>query len=263
MTQRFLVKAPRIPLKWIAVVMFVVVVTYVSAMLAVHIGRSYAAARNPSSYITCVAAIFVGIVLAVGFWPRKIAVDVAYDRLTVNEYHTAVFPLASAQLGMWMTPYYGTVQGTALHLHEGSKSYIIGGQDHRVESEWHLDAPVVQSANAYMPAAQFAALLAAVFGDRLAAAVDRGQHAVCRCLLVERHQVSDVAPQRATDRGNRNRRPRSPCDRRPNAPAHSDGATVSGDRHARQAHLPWAPHLHHAAFSRAASGCANNKHRHS
>ncbi|MFZ1163714.1 hypothetical protein, partial [Mycobacterium sp.] len=62
---------------------------------------------------------------------------------------------------------------------------LIGGRDHCADSQWRLDAPVVQSVNVYMPAAQFASMLAAIFGDGLAPAAYLDRHAMCRCLLVE------------------------------------------------------------------------------
>jgi DNA-binding beta-propeller fold protein YncE len=96
---------------------------------------------------------------------KKVPLRVASDGLTADTRPGDVFSLSDAQLGRW-TPegYRGMTKGTALHLRCGEHRFILGGRDHQVATETSLEAPPVDSIDAWMWAAEFDELLDIVLG---------------------------------------------------------------------------------------------------
>ena len=98
---------------------------------------------------------------------KTVLLDVGSDGLTVNTRPGDVFSFSDAQLGPWtLAGYGGTTKGTALHLRSGRHRFVLGGQDHRAASGAPLQAPPVDSVDAWLWAPEFAELLAMVGGPR-------------------------------------------------------------------------------------------------
>ncbi len=93
---------------------------------------------------------------------KKMLVCVTNDGLTVAAWPGDVFSLGHAQLGRWTLAGYGTTKGTALHLRCGKLRFVLGGQDHRIANATRLEAPPVDSVDAWMWAAEFDELLTMV-----------------------------------------------------------------------------------------------------
>jgi hypothetical protein len=106
------------------------------------------------------------VVLLVGFvifrWRRrrKMLICVTSDGLTVNERKGDAYSFTDMKLGAW-GPDSLTV-GTALHLHRGPDSLVVGGRDHRLAAGIRLDAAPVDCPDAWMSASDFGELLAVV-----------------------------------------------------------------------------------------------------
>jgi hypothetical protein len=106
------------------------------------------------------------VVLLVGFlafrWRRrrKIRICVTSDGLSVNNRRGDVYSFTDVKLGAW-GPGSLTV-GTALHLHHGPHSFVVGGRDHRLATGVRLDAPPVDCPDAWMSASDFGELLTTV-----------------------------------------------------------------------------------------------------
>src|ERR1700736_4571308 len=104
----------------------------------------------------------VFVVFLVGFlafrWRRrrKIRICVTSDGLTVNKRRGDVYSFTDVKLGAW-GPGSLTV-GTALHLHRGPDSLVVGGRDHRLAAGIRLDAAPV-GPDAWMSASDFGELL--------------------------------------------------------------------------------------------------------
>ena len=71
---------------------------------------------------------------------REIVISVTSEGLSVNNRPGDVYPFADAKLGTWGITG-GVTMGTALHLHCGSKRFVLGGRDRRVSAGTRLDAP--------------------------------------------------------------------------------------------------------------------------
>jgi DNA-binding beta-propeller fold protein YncE len=118
-------------------------------------------------------AFLLGVMPAYGAFQRRmnrkrqVLIDVGTDGVTVNTKPGDVFPLGDARLGPWtLAGYGGTTKGTALHLGSGRHSFVLGGQDHRVDTGTPLQAPPVDNVDAWMWAPEFDEFLAAVGGPR-------------------------------------------------------------------------------------------------
>jgi len=135
-------------------------------------------------------AFLLGSMPAFGAFQRRVnrkktvLVDVGSDGVTVNTKPGDVFPLADAQLGPWtLAGYGGVAKGTALHLRSGGHRFVLGGQDHRAATGTPLQAPPVDSVDAWLWAPEFAELLTMLghAGGLDASAPAPGQPT--RCLL--------------------------------------------------------------------------------
>jgi hypothetical protein len=141
-----------------------VVLLWVLALYAAAIGvgafvPKETAGRLVGAVFTLSAFAYLGY-LAWALRPRSLAIDVWPDRVVFDEGRGGVFPVAGALAGPWRTPGYGVSAGTALHLSDGSRAFCIGGRDHRPDPTLRMDAPVVQTVDAYLGADDFARLLA-------------------------------------------------------------------------------------------------------
>lgn len=72
-----------------------------------------------------------------------------------------VFPVIGVTLGPWAAG--SRVMGTALHLGNGRHRFVLGGQNHQVPLGVQQDAMPVWTVDAWMPAADFDALLTIVY----------------------------------------------------------------------------------------------------
>ncbi|WKG02281.1 hypothetical protein [Mycolicibacterium sp. HK-90] len=116
--------------------------------------------------------VLIGGAVAWYWWSRqrKIVVSVTSDGLTVNTRPGEVYSFGDAKLGTWGMSG-GMTMGTALHLHCGSRRFILGGRDHRVARGTRLDAPDVGYG---LPVDIDASVSAPEFEEILAAASGRG-----------------------------------------------------------------------------------------
>jgi hypothetical protein len=95
------------------------------------------------------------------FFSPKVTIRRVGDEVEVTRGgRTRSFPVASARLGPWATSQF--TAGSALHLRNGRHRFVVGGQSHRPPAGTRPDVNSVWSVNAYMPAADFDALLAIV-----------------------------------------------------------------------------------------------------
>jgi hypothetical protein len=107
---------------------------------------------------------------------RKVLIGVTSDGMTVNA-RRDVFPFVDAKLGPWVNT------GVALHLRCGSHRFVVGGRDRRIAPATRLDAPPVQTVDAWLWASEFDELLAV--GGRQSGVDMRGPAPgeATRCLL--------------------------------------------------------------------------------
>ena len=100
-------------------------------------------------------SIFALVGTAYVWWRsrRKVIIGVTSDGLTVNQ-RRDVFPFVEAKLGPWVN------MGLALHLQRGSHRFVLGGRDRRIAPTTRLDAPPVQTVDAWLWVAEFDELLA-------------------------------------------------------------------------------------------------------
>ena len=105
-------------------------------------------------------------------WRRKIVITATNDGLTVNLRRGDVFSVDEAALGIWLT------KGVALHLRSGSRDFVLGGRDRRISAATRLDAPPVQTVDAWLWDHDFDELLAVSGGQR-----GPGPGESTRCLL--------------------------------------------------------------------------------
>ncbi|WP_142393473.1 hypothetical protein [Mycobacterium sp. 4858] len=85
---------------------------------------------------------------------RKVLIDVTSDGLTVNQRPGRVFSFVDAQIGAWVTT------GVALHLQCDSHRFVLGARDRRIAPATRLDAPPVQTVDAWLSDSEFDELLA-------------------------------------------------------------------------------------------------------
>jgi hypothetical protein len=99
------------------------------------------------------------------FFSPKVTIRPSGDGVDVTRLgKTRSFPSASATLGPWATSQF--TAGSALHLRNGRHRFVLGGQSHRPPLGTQPTAKSVWAVNAYMPAADFDALLATVYRPR-------------------------------------------------------------------------------------------------
>jgi hypothetical protein len=88
---------------------------------------------------------------------RDVPIDITTHSLIVNQGSGGVFPLTEANLGHW------TGQGTALHLRNAGRRFVLGGRQYAVPPGVRLDAKRVYSVDAWMPASAFHTLLTSFY----------------------------------------------------------------------------------------------------
>jgi hypothetical protein len=71
---------------------------------------------------------------------RKIVISVTSEGLSVKNRPGELYPFSTATLGTWGITG-GMTMGTTLHLHCGSRRFVLGGRDFRVGDGTRLDAP--------------------------------------------------------------------------------------------------------------------------
>lgn len=104
-----------------------------------------------TALLISVTGIFA--VVRVGNMTRDVSIGLTTHSVIVNEGSGGVFPLMEAKLGEWAG------QGTALHLRNADRRFVIGGKQYAVPTGARLDAKPVYSVDASMPAAAFHTLL--------------------------------------------------------------------------------------------------------
>jgi hypothetical protein len=92
---------------------------------------------------------------------REIRICVTSDGLTVGRRPREVFSLLDAKLGPWAVRG-GMPVGTALHLQSGPRQLVIGGRDYRLGTATPLEAPAVDTVDAWISASEFEQLLTMV-----------------------------------------------------------------------------------------------------
>ena len=107
---------------------------------------------------------------------RKVIIAVTSDGVSVDR-RRDLFPLVDAKLGPWVNT------GVALHLQCGSHRFVLGARDRRVAPTTRLDAPPVQSVDAWLWESEFDEVLA--MGGRRSGVDARGPGLgePTRCLL--------------------------------------------------------------------------------
>lgn len=182
-SRRFSASAQRMKNKWVAAV------TYGSLGALFIVAYAIRAVGGSPEAVHAWMLVF-GAVFYLGFvaWvrrPKKLVIDVASDRLTVNQGAGGVFPLHGATLGEWCVPVMGTTGGVALHVADGRHRFVLGGRNHRIDTGVRLEAAPVGSVDASISASDFDQLLT-VLGHRTglgsSAAAAAGP---IRCLLLE------------------------------------------------------------------------------
>jgi hypothetical protein len=114
-----------------------------------------------------VAALLGGV----GAWlwrsrRKTIVLSVTSDGLTVSTRPGDVYSFSDAKLGIWGVTG-GATMGTALHLHNGQRRFILGGRDRRVAAGTRLEAPdagygLPMDVDAMVSASDFEEILAVV-----------------------------------------------------------------------------------------------------
>ena len=84
---------------------------------------------------------------------RKVVIGVTSDGLTINRGRDA-FSFVNAKLRPWVN------MGVALHLQCGSQRFVLCGRDRRIAPTTRLEAPPVQSVDAWLWVAEFDELVA-------------------------------------------------------------------------------------------------------
>ena len=85
--------------------------------------------------------------------PPNVFISVTSDGVTVDGRRGEVFSFADAELGVWRRA--NLTVGTALHLHCGPQSIVVGGRDHRLGAATQLEAPPVDCPDIWMSASDF------------------------------------------------------------------------------------------------------------
>jgi hypothetical protein len=155
------------PWVWIYVGMAV----FMGGMVAVNLALPSAAKAIVPLFIVLGLAGY-GLLVYRAFRPRRTVLEVGAERLLVDEGRGGSFPLSGAAFGLWRMAGVGVTAGTVLHLAGGEQVFRVAGRDHRPASAIPLEAPDVEQADAFLSAADFDALLAALPSWVLAARRD-------------------------------------------------------------------------------------------
>ena len=181
-------------MKWVGLLMLAWMLALAGLISAVNLLLPTEIAHAAVGGCIVLSVVAYGAFLVYALTPKEVPIDLWPDRLTVDEGRGGIFPLTDAALGAWTVPSYGVAAGTALHLRDGEQRFCLGGRDHRPSTALRLSAPAVQSVDAYMPAADFDAILAALGAGpaRTFALADAEAPALIRCSLT---------PNRASGKG--------------------------------------------------------------
>lgn len=128
------------------------------------------------------AVVIVG--WALYYWwnnRRRFVVSVVGHALTIDKRPGDVYQLSDARLGRWGMN--DVTVGSALHLHSGSRRFVLGGRDHRVGQGTRLDEPPIVGVDAWLPAQQFGELLQVVYGRSEPDPPPTSTSGPLRCLL--------------------------------------------------------------------------------
>jgi hypothetical protein len=115
--------------------------------------------RSQGMAIAAAGLVVLSIVALAGtayvWWRsrRHVIIGVTSDGLTVNQ-RRDVFPFVDVKLGPWVNV------GLALHLQCGSHRFVLGGRDRRISPTTRLDAPPVQTVDAWLWDSEFDEVLA-------------------------------------------------------------------------------------------------------
>lgn len=130
-------------------------------------GGFYLLGRNPgwtSGSPRNVTLIVLAVVLFclpyLRFRRRRIRICVTSEGLTVDRRRGVVFAFSEARLGLWA--WSQKITGTALHLRCGPHRFVVGGRDHRPAAGARLDESPQSYVDAWLWAADFDQLLAAI-----------------------------------------------------------------------------------------------------
>jgi hypothetical protein len=164
----------------------VIFIGFVAFIVRMMVNTSRGATTHVPRYtMLYVIAVLLGAGAVIGiymFWRsrQKYVLTVNGDALTVQP-RGEVYSLADAQLGIW--PHIGV----ALHLHSGTRRFVLGGQGRSIGPSTPLDAESIQVVDARLPASDFDELLR--LGGRTAA---RGPAPgePTRCILYPNAQAS-------------------------------------------------------------------------
>lgn len=86
---------------------------------------------------------------------------VSGGRLVVDHGAHNEFSLAGAEMGAYCTPN-GTTRGSALHMRNDHRDFVVGTNDVRMASNRRLEAQQVSRLDAYVASTDFATLLGMV-----------------------------------------------------------------------------------------------------
>jgi hypothetical protein len=189
-SRRFLASAQRMKNKWVAAVTYGSLGALFIGAYAIH-----AAGGSPVAVHTSML-VFAGV-FYLGFvaWvrrPKKLVIDVAGDRLTVNQGAGGSFPLHGATLGEWYVPVMGTKGGMALHVTDGRHRFVLGGRNLRIDTGVRLEAAPVGSVDASISATDFDDLLTVLGHRRGLSASAAAVAGPIRCELLENSMLQRI-----------------------------------------------------------------------
>lgn len=119
------------------------------------------------------------LTMAVG---KQATFCVSGGRLAVGRGAENDFSLAGAKLGLYRTPN-GTTRGSALHLLNDRRNFVLGTNDVRMADGRQLEAPPVSRLDAYVASTDFATLLGMVGLGHAPASRTAAAPAKIRCVL--------------------------------------------------------------------------------
>ncbi|OBI42333.1 hypothetical protein [Mycobacterium sp. E796] len=88
-------------------------------------------------------------------WNKRIPIYLTSDALTVKDRTGEAFSFKDAKLGLFTVGQSITLSGTALHLQSGPHRFVLGGRDHRLSTATPLRAPLANTVDGWLPAADF------------------------------------------------------------------------------------------------------------
>jgi hypothetical protein len=156
-SRRFFVSMPRIRPR----VLGILVYGGMAFVIALGLALSQVAPNTAGPVCIALGLGIQGVVLW-GLTTRPVALDVGPNGIAIDEGRRGRFPSPAVRLGEWNAAHYNVPQGTALHLESGGTRFRLGGRDHRPRPEVPLDAAPTETVDAFLPLAEFDALLLAL-----------------------------------------------------------------------------------------------------